>query len=214
MVVVVAAVLVTMLLGARDGAATEIRRQRRQTSTGRLDHHVAFWNVRISSTDDDATNKGDDEFCRPPIGPGGMAQLNIRGVIVAFAPHALGVAEIENRRVLKICRDTGAQTARLQDRARDSPDKRNIDVALIYRANRYVATSQCRPASRRDRLAHAWRARGATRRGRATDDPRQPLAVAHERRKKRAARGGGARVSRGSRSTVTREGPDSDVTPT
>jgi endonuclease/exonuclease/phosphatase family metal-dependent hydrolase len=105
---------------------------------------VAFWNVEnLFDAVDDPANPGDDEFL-----PGnGWTEERYRRklarlaeTIAAMDPHVLGVAEIENRRVLE---DLVAQ-APLRDRGwriahRESPDKRGIDVGLLYRAPFEVA---------------------------------------------------------------------------
>ena len=100
---------------------------------------VAFWNVEnLFDTDDDPANEGDDEYLpargwTPERYQRKLDHLAL--VIAAVGPHALGLAEVENRRVLE---DLFARPplAPLGYRIvhRDSPDKRGIDLALAYRA--------------------------------------------------------------------------------
>lgn len=100
---------------------------------------VAFWNVEnLFDTDDDPTNEGDDEYlpAREWTDDRYRRKLeHLAQVLSSVQPHALGLAEVENRRVLD---DLVAQPAlaELGYRIvhRDSPDKRGIDLALVYRA--------------------------------------------------------------------------------
>ena len=100
---------------------------------------IGFWNVEnLFDAEDDRSNPGDDEYsiergwtaARYATKLGRLAE-----VIAAVAPHALGLAEVENRRVLDdlfahpSLAPLGYRIAHVE-----SPDKRGIDVALAYRA--------------------------------------------------------------------------------
>jgi hypothetical protein len=101
--------------------------------------NFAFWNLEnLFDAVDDPANPGDDEFL--PAG-GWTAERYARklehlaGEIATVAPHVIGFAEVENRRVLD---DLFAQPV-LAGQGwivvhRDSPDPRGIDVALACRA--------------------------------------------------------------------------------
>ncbi|MFN0057687.1 MAG: endonuclease/exonuclease/phosphatase family protein [Planctomycetota bacterium] len=138
--VVVATMLLTSALGVREVAATEVAPQApAKPASANTTMTFAFWNVEnLFDTDDDATNKGDDEFLPATDWTAERYQRKLQHlaeVILAFSPHVLGVAEIENRRVLEDLLATPAlKPLGYRIVHRDSPDKRGIDVALIYRA--------------------------------------------------------------------------------
>lgn len=100
---------------------------------------VGFWNVEnLFDADDDPKNPGDDEYL--PDKGWDQARYerkleNLANVVLALDCEVLGVCEVENRRVLEdlVKHDKlsalGYEIAHL-----DSPDKRGIDVALLYRA--------------------------------------------------------------------------------
>jgi endonuclease/exonuclease/phosphatase family metal-dependent hydrolase len=100
---------------------------------------VAFWNVEnLFDADDDPANAGDDEFTPAHEWTEDRYRrklANLAQVIAAVRPHALGLAEVENRRVLEDLVALPALAALgLRIVHRDSPDKRGIDLALAYRA--------------------------------------------------------------------------------
>jgi endonuclease/exonuclease/phosphatase family metal-dependent hydrolase len=104
---------------------------------------VLFYNVEnLFDTQDDPMT-GDDEFC-----PGGMrnwnyfrlkAKLNKLSKVIAAAsgfnvPAIVGVCEIENRWVLEqLTQKTILRRFNYRIIHKDSPDKRGIDVAILYR---------------------------------------------------------------------------------
>lgn len=100
---------------------------------------VAFWNVEnLFDADDDPTNAGDDEYTPAHEWTDERYRrklANVALVIATVRPHVLGLAEVENRRVLE---DLVALPALVplayRIVHRDSPDKRGIDLALLYRA--------------------------------------------------------------------------------
>jgi len=99
----------------------------------------AFWNVEnLFDTEDDPSNKGDDEYL--PSEEWTLERYatkldHLSEVIADVSPHVLGFSEVENREVIE---DLIAQP-RLEKLGYaiahlDSPDKRGIDLAVIYRA--------------------------------------------------------------------------------
>lgn len=107
---------------------------------------VAFYNVEnLFDCEDDPSNPGDDEFL--PSGPYQWTEekyhqklANIASVISQLArencpggPAVIGLAELENERVIK---DLLAQPALAQMGLKyvhyESPDRRGIDVGLLY----------------------------------------------------------------------------------
>jgi hypothetical protein len=100
---------------------------------------VAFWNVEnLFDFEDDAGNPGDDEFL-----PGnGWTEDRYRhklghlaAVVAGLDPALLGVAEVENRRVLEdLVREPPLQGKGWRIAHRESPDHRGIDLALLFRA--------------------------------------------------------------------------------
>ena len=108
---------------------------------------VGFYNVEnLFDTDDDSTNAGDDEFLPTSakgwtpdkylekLGHTADAISDIGSEAAAGGPAMLGLAEVENERVL---RDLIAQPALARSGYEaihyDSPDYRGIDVAFLYR---------------------------------------------------------------------------------
>ena len=100
---------------------------------------VAFWNVEnLFDADDDPGNAGDDEFL-----PGnGWTEERYRRKLAHLAEvvglldaYLLGLAEVENRRVLEdLLRQPALEGRGYKIGHRDSPDHRGIDLALLYRA--------------------------------------------------------------------------------
>ncbi|MCI0586651.1 MAG: endonuclease/exonuclease/phosphatase family protein [Planctomycetes bacterium] len=99
---------------------------------------VAFWNVEnLFDAEDDPSNPGDDEFL-----PGnGWTEERYRRklgrlaeVVAGLDPNLLGVAEVENRRVLEdLVRLPPLEKRGWKIAHRESPDTRGIDLALLYR---------------------------------------------------------------------------------
>jgi len=105
---------------------------------------AAWWNVENlfdtrddpRTNDDDFTPQGDYHWTRRKL------QAKLQGIAKTLAmmdlPDVVGLAEVENSYVLReLC--TGTPLSRVGYRYvhHDSPDKRGIDVALIYRQDRF-----------------------------------------------------------------------------
>lgn len=147
------ALLVLLLLA---GCGTT--RQSTRTGTGKQysTYAVAFYNVEnLFDAEDDPSNKGDDEFL--PSGPYNWTQPkyekkldNIALVLsqlgrehTPMGPAIIGVAEVENRRVLEdLVRRPKVKEMNLKVVHHDSPDRRGIDVALLYNPNLFTVTNQ------------------------------------------------------------------------
>ena len=107
---------------------------------------VAFYNLEnLFDYEDDPNNKGDDEYL--PTGPYKWTQEkyqqklnNMARVIGDLArpncpggPAVIGISEVENERVVRDLVNTSpAKEMNLKYVHYDSPDRRGIDVALIY----------------------------------------------------------------------------------
>lgn len=113
----------------------------------------AFWNLEnLFDTRDDPTNRGDDEYL-PARGWDdaryGRKLEHLREAIAKLDADLLGVCEVENLRVLEDLiaapplASLGYSIAHL-----DTPDKRGIDMALLYRAPFDLAKI--------DRAVHLW----------------------------------------------------------
>lgn len=116
---------------------------------------VGFYNVEnLFDTEDDPNNDGDDDYL--PSGPYNWTPAkyekkldNIAKVISRLGkdytqagPAILGVAEVENRRVLEDL----VKNERIADRGYeivhyDSPDRRGIDVGLLYNPRLFQVTN-------------------------------------------------------------------------
>jgi len=108
---------------------------------------VAFWNVEnLFDADDDPANPGDDEY----LPDGGWTEARyqtkldrLAEVIAAVAPSVLGMAEVENRRVLAdLFAHPRLASLEYEVAHVESPDKRGIDVALAFRAPFRLAPGQ------------------------------------------------------------------------
>lgn len=126
------------------GAANPVAAQ------GPTEIHFGFWNVEnLFDADDDPDNPGDDEFLPArewDAARYGRKLAHLAEVVAALDCHILGFAEVENRRVLEdLIRQPGLHELGYQVAHLDSPDKRGIDVALIFRApvQPIDATSPC-----------------------------------------------------------------------
>ncbi len=116
---------------------------------------VGFYNVEnLFDTDDDPNNEGDNDYL--PTGPYNWTPAkynkkldNIAKVISRLGrdytqagPAVLGVAEVENRRVLEDL----VKNHRISDSGYkvihyDSPDRRGIDVGLLYNPKLFQVTN-------------------------------------------------------------------------
>ncbi|MGE3167072.1 MAG: endonuclease/exonuclease/phosphatase family protein [Planctomycetota bacterium] len=108
-----------------------------QTTTTEI--KFGFWNVEnLFDADDDPNNPGDDEFLPATEWDAaryGRKLEHLAEVVAGLDAHVLGFAEVENRRVLEdLVRQEPLRKLEYQIAHLDSPDKRGIDVALIYRA--------------------------------------------------------------------------------
>lgn len=105
---------------------------------------AAWWNVEnlFDTRDDQCTN--DDDFT-----PDGAyrwtrrkLQAKLQGIaktlVMMDLPDVVGLAEVENSYVLReLCNGTPLRQAGYRYVHHDSPDRRGIDVALIYRKDRF-----------------------------------------------------------------------------
>ncbi len=103
------------------------------------EYTFAFWNVEnLFDTDDDPKNRGDDEFLPQRGWTPERYSTKLEHLVKVLAevrPHLLTVAEVENRRVLEdLIAAPQLKELGYEIFHRDSPDKRGIDVAAIYRA--------------------------------------------------------------------------------
>lgn len=109
---------------------------------------AAWWNVEnlFDTRDDPATN--DDEYT--PQGDYHWTRRKMAAKIQGLAktlvmmdmPDVVGLAEVENAYVLReLCNGTPLAQARYRYVHHDSPDRRGIDVALIYRSDRFRVTA-------------------------------------------------------------------------
>ncbi len=109
---------------------------------------VAWWNVEnlFDTRDDPATN--DDEFT--PEGERRWTRRRlankVNGIYKTLAmmdlPDVVGLGEVENKFVLReLCQGTPLSRVPYRYVHYDSPDRRGIDVALIYRTDRFTVTA-------------------------------------------------------------------------
>lgn len=117
-------------------------------------YSLAFYNLEnLFDTEDDPGNPGDDEFL-----PGSAYNWtqdkyekkldNLAKVISRLArehcplgPAAIGVSEVENRKVLEdLVKRPAIEEMGLEIIHKDSPDFRGIDVALLYNPNLFHVT--------------------------------------------------------------------------
>lgn len=105
---------------------------------------IAFWNVENLFDTYDDTLTLDDEYT--PRGAKHWTQkryeekLNqiYKTIMALDAPMAMGLAEVENDRVLNdLCRNTPLRKAGYAFVHYDSPDRRGVDCALIYDSLRF-----------------------------------------------------------------------------
>ena len=109
---------------------------------------AAWWNVEnlFDLRDDPATN--DDEFTPQGERHWTRRRLNakLQGIYTTLTmmdlPDVVGFAEVENNYVLReLCQGTPLAQVPYRYVHYDSPDRRGIDVALIYRTDRFRVTS-------------------------------------------------------------------------
>lgn len=132
-------------------------------------YSVAFYNLEnLFDTDDDPNNSGDDAFL-----PNGAYQWtpekyqqklhNIAKVIGDMArehcpggPALIGVAEVENARVLEdLCNTDPIKSMGLKVVHYDSPDHRGIDTGLLYNPRLFhLISSQAHHTMREGRISH------------------------------------------------------------
>jgi endonuclease/exonuclease/phosphatase family metal-dependent hydrolase len=114
---------------------------------------LASWNVEnFFDADNDPNNEGDDEFTAQGWTRWTEARYRLKlehlaEAIARFRPDVLGLAEVENRRVLDDLRGALRERHGLDYPAvvhRDSPDQRGIDTALLAKWAP-VATNWLRP---------------------------------------------------------------------
>ncbi len=114
---------------------------------------AAWWNVEnlFDLRDDPATN--DDDFTPQGEMHWTRRKLNakLQGIYKTLTmmdlPDVVGFAEVENKYVLReLCQGTPLGQVPYRYVHYDSPDRRGIDVALIYRTDRFNVTAS-RPVS-------------------------------------------------------------------
>lgn len=112
---------------------------------------AAWWNVEnlFDSRDDPHTN--DDEFT--PQGELHWTQRKMwdklhgiyKTLVQMDLPDVVGLAEVENSYVLRsLCNGTPLRQSGYRYVHFDSPDRRGIDVALLYRSDRFIVDSSRR----------------------------------------------------------------------
>ena len=117
---------------------------------------AAWWNVENlfdtrddpKTNDDDFTPRGDLHWTQRKM----WSKLEGIGKTLAMMelPDVVGLAEVENKYVLReLCQGTVLSQAGYRYVHYDSPDRRGIDVALLYRTDRFSVTAS-RPVSLSD----------------------------------------------------------------
>lgn len=105
---------------------------------------AAWWNVENlfdtrddpQTDDDEFTPQGDSHWTRRKL----EAKLQglYKTIVMMDLPDVVGVAEVENKYVLReLCQGTPLAREGYRYVHYDSPDRRGIDVALLYRASRF-----------------------------------------------------------------------------
>lgn len=119
----------------------------------RADVNVLFYNVENLFNPEDHPEKNDDEFTPKGLRHWdyyrvGEKQNNIARVLLSSGkwnpPVLAGICEVEDRKVLEgLIWNTGLNNLTYAFEHFESPDKRGIDVALLYRQDRFhVLTSR------------------------------------------------------------------------
>ncbi|MBR6291941.1 MAG: hypothetical protein IKR33_03970 [Bacteroidales bacterium] len=117
---------------------------------------AAWWNVEnlFDTRDDPKTN--DNEFT--PLGDRHWTRRKLdaklqgiyKTLVMMDLPVVVGLAEVENKYVLReLCQGTPLSQVPYRYVHYDSPDRRGIDCALIYRADRFTVTAS-RPVNMSD----------------------------------------------------------------
>ena len=109
---------------------------------------AAWWNVENlfdlrddpETNDDEFTPQGDRHWTRRKL------DTKLQGIYKTLAmmdlPDVVGLAEVENKYVLReLCQGTPLAQVPYRYVHYDSPDRRGIDVALIYRTDRFTVTA-------------------------------------------------------------------------
>ncbi len=118
-----------------------------QTSRDKNEMRIAFWNLEnymdpqndSIANDDDFTISGNRHW---GIGKFEKKKQNICKTIIALgewdAPEIVGLCEVENKNVLnKLVLDTPLRRFTYKFIHYDSPDRRGIDVAMLYRPEKF-----------------------------------------------------------------------------
>lgn len=108
------------------------------------EYTAAWWNVENlfdtrddpGTNDDDFTPEGSYHWTRRKL------QAKLQGIaktlVMMDLPDVVGLAEVENKYVLReLCNGTPLRQVGYRYVHHDSPDRRGIDVALIYRQDRF-----------------------------------------------------------------------------
>jgi endonuclease/exonuclease/phosphatase family metal-dependent hydrolase len=111
---------------------------------------VAFYNVENLFDTTDDQGEGDDEYLPLSAKQWDNKKYNrkLGGIAGALGslnknelPGLIGLAEVENRRVLDdLVRESPLRGGKYQVAHFDSPDERGIDVALLYRPDEFTVT--------------------------------------------------------------------------
>ena len=119
-----------------------------QSQEGFSTFSAAWWNVEnlFDTRDDPKTN--DDEFT--PQGDRHWTRHRLankingiyKTLVMMDLPDVVGLGEVENAYVLReLCQGTPLAQVPYRYVHYDSPDRRGIDVALIYRTDRFTVTA-------------------------------------------------------------------------
>lgn len=109
---------------------------------------AAWWNVENLFDLRDDPNTNDDEFT--PTGDRHWTRHRLdtklqglyKTLVMMDLPDVVGLAEVENKYVLReLCQGTPFAQIPYRYVHYDSPDRRGIDVALIYRTDRFTVTA-------------------------------------------------------------------------
>lgn len=135
----VAFVLIVMLT-----ATAQSQEVQQQFST----YTIGWWNVENlfdtrddpKTNDDEFTPEGDKHWTRHRM----YRKINglYKTLLMMDLPDVVGLGEVENKYVLReLCQSTPLSKAHYRYVHYDSPDRRGIDVALIYRSDRFTVTN-------------------------------------------------------------------------
>ena len=108
---------------------------------------IGWWNVENlfdtrddpKTNDDEFTPEGDKHWTRHRM----YKKINglYKTLLMMDLPDVVGLGEVENKYVLReLCQSTPLAKAHYRYVHYDSPDRRGIDVALIYRSDRFTVT--------------------------------------------------------------------------